>query len=86
MKEDIIEYFNAMDGKTLEINLIGFISGKFYIENAEYQLENDVLNLKDKKTGIFIEINLNQTYQEEKEKNELTLYMDNDLVVKIIIQ
>ena len=86
MKEDIIEYFNAMDGKTLEINLIGFISGKFYIENAEYHIENDVLNLKDKKTGVFIEINLNQTYQEEKEKNELTLYMDNDLVVKIAIQ
>ena len=81
--ENIIEYLNKSKNNILEINITGFISSKFFIEEFEYNIQNDILNIKEKNKDVFLEINLNQVYQIEEIENYIKIYIDNDIVIKI---
>lgn len=81
--ENIIEYLNKSKNNILEINITRFISSKFFIEEFEYNIQNDILNIKEKNKDVFLEINLNQVYQIEEIENYIKIYIDNDIVIKI---
>ena len=57
---------------------------QFQIKNLEYEIENDILKIKDSGEKIYITINLNQIYNLELIKNTIAIYLDNDIVLRII--
>ena len=56
---------------------------QFQIQNLKYEIENDLLKLKDSNDENYIIINLNQMYNMELKKDLITIYLDNDSILKI---
>lgn len=56
---------------------------QFQIQNFKYEIKNDLLKLKDSNDEIYIIVNLNQMYNMELKKELITIYLDNDTILKI---
>ena len=86
MTEKILKYLDKNNNSAILIELEGFIISKFFIEDVEHSLKNDILKIKDKNKEIFISININQIYKTDEKEKELILYLDNDLLLKIMVE
>ena len=87
MVENIIdkiekEISNYID-KKITIIQDGFLQSTYQIQTFEYNIENEILCVTDKRSINYLKINLNQIYKFEKNKQEIKLYIDNDTIITI---
>lgn len=83
--QKVAEDIKKFNKEAITIKQTGFISNQIFIDRLIYNIEYDTLNLKDEFKGTYVTINLNQVYKVEKSNNELTLYIDNDTQITLII-
>lgn len=81
MIQKIDKFLENLNDRNINIKQQGFILSKIIIENFKYEIEKEILNLKDVKRDIYMTINLNQVYKVEIGNNKLKLYLDNDLEI-----
>lgn len=72
-------------GKTVIIIQDGFLKAKYPIHKFEYSIIQEILNIIDKESKNHLKINLNQIYEVEINKNNITLYLDNDTIIGLAI-
>ena len=78
MNEEVIKYIDKLKEKKIKIEQKGFLKSKFFIDELSYEVEDDILELKDEDSEIYIKININQIYKVEDTNNKVSLYLDND--------
>ena len=83
--QKVAEDIKKFNKEAITIKQTGFIANQIFIDRLIYNIEYDTLNLKDEFKGNYVTINLNQVYKVEKSNNELTLYIDNDTQITLII-
>ena len=84
--QEIEEILDTWQEKNIIVKQEGFIESKYEIEIAKYKIEYEVLSIFGQEEGPYIKVNLNQVYKIEKEKNELELYLDNDINIILKLQ
>ncbi len=84
--QEIEKILNTWKEKNIIVKQEGFIESKYKIEKLSYKIEYEVLSIFGKEDESYIKINLNQVYQIEKEKNEIKLYLDNDICISLKLQ
>lgn len=67
--------------KNIIVNQSGFLESNYCIEFLTYFIKDDILNVEDKNSNVYIKINLNQIYKIENEKDTVLLYLDNDTTI-----
>ena len=72
--------------KSIIVNQSGFLENTYCIENLTYFIKNDILNVEDKNSNVYIKINLNQIYKIENEKDKVLLFLDNDTTITFILK
>lgn len=72
--------------KSIIVNQNGFLESTYYIENLTYFIKEDILNVEDKNSNVYIKINLNQIYKIENEKDKMLLYLDNDTIITFTLK
>lgn len=72
--------------KSIIVNQNGFLESTYYIENLTYFIKDDILNVEDKNSNVYIKINLNQIYKIENEKDKILLYLDNDTTITFTLK
>ena len=72
--------------KSIIVNQNGFLESSYCIEFLTYFIKEDILNVEDKKSNIYIKINLNQIYKIENEKDKMLLYLDNDTIITFTLK
>lgn len=82
IKEKILKKLNENNGRNIVIKQIGFIESKFFINNMKYEIEFDIITIKDDKEDIYIKLNINQIYKCEI-LDSIKLYLDNDTQLEI---
>lgn len=83
MNEEVIEYINELEEKRIKIEQKGFLKSRFFIDELKYKIEDDILELTDEDSGIFLKINTNQIYKIEEDNNKVSLHLDNDTLIEI---
>ena len=84
--QEIEKILNTWKEKNIIVKQEGFIESKYEIKKLSYKIEYEVLSVFGQKEESYIKINLNQVYQIEKEKNEIKLYLDNDICISLKLQ
>ena len=84
--QEIEKILNTWKGKNIIVEQEGFIESKYEIENLNYKVKCEILNIFVQEEEYYIKINLNQVYKIEKEKNEIKLYLDNDICINLKLQ
>ena len=77
-----LENLKALNKKNIQIRQKGFIQTQFPLEKMEYQVQSDIVRMEDETHQKWIQINLNQVYDVELEK-EIRLFLDNDTIIEI---
>ena len=72
--------------KSIIVNQSGFLESNYCIEFLTYFIKDDILDVEDKKSNIYIKINLNQIYKIENEKDKMLLYLDNDTIITFTLK
>ena len=75
------EKLNEFVGKSLTITQDGFLKNKYSINNLNYFIEYEILNITDEKSKNYLMINLNQIYKIEINEKDIKLYLDNDSII-----
>jgi len=82
MKE-IEEKIKELKYKKLVINQKGFITSGICINEMIYNIKSDILNISDKSSQNYININLNQVFNFEVINNMIRLELDNDTIIEL---
>ena len=85
MKE-IEKILNTWKEKNIIVKQEGFIESKYKIKKISYKIEYEVLSIFGQEKESYIQINLNQVYKIEQEKDEINLYLDNDICISLKLQ
>ena len=72
--------------KSIIVNQSGFLESTYCIETLTYFIKDDILNVEDKNSNVYIKINLNQIYKIENEKDKILLYLDNDTTITFTLK
>lgn len=72
--------------KSIIVNQSGFLESSYCIEFLTYFIKDDVLNVEDKNSNVYIKINLNQIYKIENEKDTVLLFLDNDTTITFTLK
>lgn len=72
--------------KSIIVNQSGFLECTYCIETLTYFIKDDILNVKNKNSNVYIKINLNQIYKIENEKDTLLLFLDNDTTITFTLK
>ena len=75
------EKLNEFVGKSLTITQDGFLKNKYSINNLNYFIEYEILNITDEESKNYLMINLNQLYKIEINEKDIKLYLDNDTII-----
>ena len=75
------EKLNEFVGKSLTITQDGFLKNKYSINNLNYFIEYEILNITDEESKNYLMINLNQLYKIEINEKDIKLYLDNDSII-----
>lgn len=84
MLNKITKKLQKAQGQQLTVIEEGFIKSKFQIQNLQYSIKEEILQLEDKEKSTYIEINLNQVYKVNDLEEEIGIFLDNDM--KIILK
>lgn len=82
MKE-IENWLKSIKKQSIIVEQNGFIISKIKLERAHYSIDKDILTIQNMQCTQFIKLNLNQVYFIAVAQNELTLNVDNDMIIKI---
>lgn len=63
----------------------GFVSSELFIKKLAFDINNDILCLKDELDKTYFSININQIYKIEEAENSLYFYLDNDMQLEILL-
>lgn len=87
-EKDIGKYLKKFKNLGIYIRLRGSINGDFVIHKLKYEIENDILKLKDKIAQNWLTINLNQSSkaQVSEDFRKIELQLDEDVDITIIIE
>lgn len=80
---DILRYLGEHNEKPINIEQMGFLSSKMIIKKLVYSVNCDILNIEDETSNTYLSINLNQLYKVENISNDICLYLDNDIKIKL---
>lgn len=83
--QNIEEKIKEFVGNHVIIIQGGFLESKYSIENLNYFIEDEILNITDEKSDNYVKINLNQIYKTESREKELKLFLDNDTTLLFCI-
>ena len=72
--------------KSIIVNQSGFLENSYCIEFLTYFIKDDILNVEDKNSNVYIKINLNQIYKIENEKDKVLLFLDNDTTITFTLK
>ena len=84
MNQEIIENLNKFKERKIRVEQKGFLKIRFFIDELNYSIEDDILNLTDEDSEIYMKINTNQIYKIDGENNKVSLYLDNDTMVELV--
>ena len=84
IRDNIINILKNLSNKNITIKINGFILAKFYIDGLNYKIENDNLSIINKEENIYLSINLNQVYKYEYVTHGIEIFLDNDMILKIL--
>lgn len=79
----VLKRLEKFKEKPVAVKQKGFVSSEFYIKKLVYDVENDILVLKDDIDKTYFSINLNQIYGVKELKNSLCFSLDNDIQLDI---
>lgn len=78
----ILEKVNTFIGKDLEVTQEGFMEAKYVLEKIKFNELEDILTIYGENNNKII-FNLNMVSKIEDEKNSITMYLDNDCIIKL---
>lgn len=84
MNEEVKKIFSKFRERKIRIEQKGFLKSRFFIDELNYSIEDDILELTDEDSEIYIKINTNQIYKIDGDNNKVSLYLDNDTMVEIV--
>ena len=84
MNEEVKKIFSKFREKKIRIEQKGFLKSRFFIDELNFSIEDDILELTDEDSEIYIKINTNQIYKIDGDNNKVSLYLDNDTLVEIV--
>lgn len=84
IRDNIINKLKTLSNKNVIVEFNGFISASFLINGLNYQIQYDTLTVKNIESDIYLRINLNQIYKCEILNDEVKVYLDNDIMLKIL--
>ena len=84
MNEEVKKIFSKFREKKIRIEQKGFLKSRFFIDELNFSIEDDILELTDEDSEIHIKINTNQIYKIDGDNNKVSLYLDNDTLVEIV--
>ena len=82
--EDVRRILKDFLEKKIEIEQKGFLKCKFFIDELNFTIENDILILTDEDSEIYLKININQIFRIEGDKNKVSFYLDNDTLLELV--
>ena len=59
---DILKYLEKFNAKPINIEQMGFVSSQFFVERLVYNVNYDILNLKDEMKNIHLSIKINKLF------------------------
>ena len=71
--------------KPVAIKQKGFVSSELFVNMLLFDIDNDILYLKDKLDKTYISININQIYKIEESEKSSNLFLDNDMQLEILL-
>ena len=80
------EKLDEFIGKNVSITQDGFLKNKYSINKLKFVIEYEILNITDEETQNYLKINLNQICKTEINKQNMTLYLDNDTIIYLNIK
>ena len=84
MNEEVKKIFSKFRERKIRIEQKGFLKSRFFIDELNYSIEDDILEITDEDSEIYIKINTNQIYKIDGDNNKVSLYLDNDTMVEIV--
>lgn len=84
MNEEVKKIFSKFRERKIRIEQKEFLKSRFFIDELNYSIEDDILELTDEDSEIYIKINTNQIYKIDGDNNKVSLYLDNDTMVEIV--
>lgn len=84
--ENLIKRIYEWKEKNIIISQNGFLRSKYVIENLNYKVKYEILEINSQKNENYIKINLNQIYEIEIKSNEIEIYLDNDIKVNLTLK
>lgn len=83
IKLEVLDRIEKNNKKPITVKQEGFICSKLHIEKLAFDLDYDILKLKDELSEIYFSINVNQIYKIEENKRAIHFYLDNDTQIEI---
>lgn len=83
IRTKLLEGLEKLNGKAVTIEQKGFIQNCLSIKKLNYEVEYDILKIKEEESKQYVEINLNQVYKVQMEQKQINIYVDNDIQIKI---
>ena len=84
--EKLIERIYEWKEKDIIISQNGFLRSKYEIENLNYKVKYEILEISSQNNENYIKINLNQIYKIDIQNNEIEISLDNDINIKLILK
>ena len=84
--ENLIERIYEWKEKDIIISQNGFLRSKYEIENLNYKVKYEILEISSQNNENYIKINLNQIYKIDIQNNEIEISLDNDINIKLILK
>ena len=81
--EELQKFLEKNQNREILVLFDGFINSKIKFKNMSFNINLDVLEIKN--DAEHISINLNQIYNIEFNKNEVRMYLDNDLIINLLV-
>lgn len=71
--QEIIQFLNYLQGKTVVVKSSGYISCQAVINELEYVIKYEIITIKDKKTENFMIIDLRKIKEIKLNKKEISI-------------
>ena len=84
--KNLIERIYEWKEKDIIISQNGFLKSKYEIENLNYKVKYEILEISSQNNENYIKINLNQIYKIDIQNNEIEISLDNDINIKLILK
>ena len=83
-EKEFVKILKGFKGSGIYIKTEGKICSRSTIHKLDFQLQYDILRIKDKISSNYFNINMVYQLKTSKDKNVLKLYTDEDIVITII--